>query len=209
MALQTNGYVRLLSSQYNTYDDYRNYCLTHGINVDFSAGNQCWDSLALLWYQYGRYLVTRPSGNGSAYMCWTISKKINAQPPFIAVEGVQNIKRGDILVFNKSSWSNHGHICLADADYSQRVYERGAWRLPCVGQNQGQGISSGTPSNIVKQNLSSFLGIFRNTNWTTTPPTPPTPEMGYNKDKYNFVLFNRRKRQDKWTKKPLKKKLKR
>ena len=129
-------------------------------------------------------------------MCWTISKNANAQPPFIAVEGVANIKRGDILVFNKSSWSSNGHICLADADYSARVYQRGAWRLPCVGQNQGQGTRSGTPSNIVNQNLSSFLGIFRNTNWTEspTPPTPPTPVV-YNKGKYNFVLFNRRKRQ--------------
>lgn len=192
MAYQTNGYVHLLASQYNNYDRWRTYCLNHGINVDYYAGNQCFDQPALLYYQYGLYLITRPQGNGSAYMCWTISKNANSRPPFTAIEGVENIKRGDILVFNKSSWSSNGHICFADADYSQRVYERGAWRLPCLGQNQGQGTSAGTPSNIVNQNLTSFLGIFRNSEWQA--PLPPSPIV-YNKGKYNFVLYNRRKRQ--------------
>ena len=198
MASQTNGYVRLASNQYNTYDAYRTYCLTHGINVDYSFGNQCWDSLALLWYQYGLSLVTRPQGNGAAYMCWTISKNTNARPPFIAVDGVANIKRGDIIVFNKSSRHSAGHICLADTDYSGRYYDRGAWKLYCIGQNQGQGTGWGVPSNRVGQNLVDFLGIFRNTKWadSPTPPSPtPTPETEYNKGKYNFVLFNRRKRQ--------------
>lgn len=202
MASQTNGYVKLNANQYNSYDAYRNYCLTHGINVDYSYGNQCWDSLALLWYQYGLRLVTRPQGGG-AYMCWTISRNINARPPFISVEGVSNIKRGDIIVFNKSPRHSAGHICLADTDYSGRYNNRGASYLYCIGQNQGQGTGWGVPSNRVGQNLVDFLGIFRNTKWNgsgPTPPTPPTPtppspQQWYNKDKYNFVLFNRRKRQ--------------
>ena len=208
MATQVNGYVTLPFNQYDTYNHWRNYCLTHGINVDYLAGNQCWDSCALLWRQYNLTLVTRPQGNGVAYMCWTISKNINARIPFIAIEGVENIKRGDCLVFNKSGWSSSGHICFADADYKERVYDRGAWRLPCLGQNQGQGIGNGTPSNIVNQNLSTFLGIFRNTNWVgeSPEPTPPSPSLVYNNGKYNFVLFNRRKRQEQWTRKPLKQK---
>lgn len=209
MAQQTNGYVKIPFINYDTYNHWRSYCLTHGINVDLYYGNQCFDQPALLWWQYNLYLTTRPQGNGSAYMCWTISKNINGRLPFRAIEGIENIKRGDCIVFNKSSFSSVGHICFADADYKNRVYERGAWRLPCLGQNQGQGISYGTPSNIVNQNLSSFLGIFRNTNWVGDSPTPPSPTptpMGYNKDKYNFVLFNRRKRQAQWTKKPLNKK---
>ena len=190
---QVNGYVKIANSNYNTYDHWRAFCLSNGINVDYYAGNQCFDQPALLWWQYNLYLTTRPQGNGSAYMCWTISKNINARSPFIAVEGVENIQRGDCLVFNKSGWSSNGHICFADADYSQRVYSNGAWRIPCLGQNQGQGTASGTTSNIVNQNLSSFLGIFRNTNWTGSPsPTPPP--VGYNKGKYNFVLYNRKRK---------------
>ena len=192
MAQQVNGYHLC---PHNTYDEYRNDLLNHGINVDYYAGNQCWDALALLWYQYGLRLITRPIGKGSAYMCWTVSRALNAVPPFIAVEGVTNIKRGDILVFNKSSWSSAGHICLADQDYNDRYYHNGAWRINCVGQNQGQGTAYGTPSNVTGLNISTFLGIFRNTNWRSAPSPTPTPIV-YNKGKYNFVLFNRRKRQD-------------
>ena len=205
MATQVNGLVYIGNNNFDTYDHWRSYCLTHGIDTDYFANNQCFDVPALLWYQYGLRLITRPQGNGSAYMCWTISKDANAQPPFIAVEGVENIKRGDCIVFNRSPRHSAGHIGFADADYADRVYSKGAWRIPTLGQNQGQGTGWWTPSNIVNQNLVDFLGIFRNTNWTSTPPTPPTPEIGYNKGKYNFVLFNRRKRQEQWTKKPLNK----
>ena len=198
MAAQTNGWVRLGAGNYDTYDHWRSYIMSHGIDVDYSYGNQCYDMPALLWHQYGLFLMTRPQGNGSVYMCWTISKNYNARSPFIAVEGVQNIRRGDCIIFNKSSWSRNGHIGFADADYSGRVYQNGAWRIPLIAQNQGQGTSWGTPSNRVNQNLSSFLGIFRNTKWTEspTPPTPPgpTPAMVYNKDKYNWVLFNNKRK---------------
>ena len=61
MAEQVNGYRKLLVNQYDTYNHWRDYCLTHGINVDFSYGNQCWDVPALLWYQYDLRFQT---GNG-------------------------------------------------------------------------------------------------------------------------------------------------
>ena len=192
MALQTNGYVKIGAGNFDTYDHWRAYCLSHGINVDYYAGNQCFDSPALLWWQYNLYLVTNPAGNGSAYQCWTISRNMNARTPFVAVEGKTNIKRGDCLVFNRGGWSKHGHICFADQDYNQRPHSN---TIMVLGQNQGQGVSSGTPSNVVEHSLDRFLGIFRNTKWSTAPTPTPTPSVVYNKGKYNFVLFNRRKRQ--------------
>lgn len=193
MAQQVNGRVSLSSSQYDTYDHWRTFALNHGVNFDYSYGNQCWDLPALLWHQYGMYLVTRPQGNGHAYQCWTISRYTNGRPPFTSIEGVQNIKRGDCLVFNRSSFSSDGHICFADSDYSGRYYYNGAWRLNCLGQNQGQGTGYGTPSNIVGINLANFLGIFRNTNWATTPPQP-TPDSGLKDDKFPWVLYARKLR---------------
>lgn len=177
MATQVNGRVSISQNSYDTYNHWRSYALSHGINFDGWYGNQCWDLPALLWSQYGLYLVTRPQGNGAAYMCWTISRYTNARSPFISIDGVQNIKRGDCLVFNKSSFSSVGHICFADADYSQRYYYNGAWRINCLGQNQGQGIGWGVPANIYGVNLSTFLGIFRNTKWDGSSPTPtPSPD---------------------------------
>lgn len=205
MALQTNGYVTLPFNAYDTYNHWREYCLTHGIDVDYTAGNQCFDVPALLWHQYHLFLMTRPQGNGVAWMCWKISRAYNARLPFIAVEGVENIKRGDCLVFDANPWSSTGHICFADDDYANKYWDSdtGCWRLKCLGQNQGQGIGWGAPSNIKGINLQYFLGIFRNTTWVGTAPEPPKPKpLLYNKDKYNFVLYNRRKRQTKWTKTP-------
>ena len=188
MAFQQNGYAIIPQSV--SYNEWRSYLLTTGVNVDFSFGNQCWDSCALLWYQYGLRLQT---GNGYAYGCWELMRNQNGRPPFELVWGKENIKRGDVIVFDKhGSWYT-GHIGYADEDYN------GTNTIKCLGQNQGQGISSGTPSNIVNQNLTWFLGAFRNTRWTVTPPTPPTPSGGSKPTakRFPWVLYANKLR-NKW-----------
>ena len=196
MATQVNGRVKLAQSDYDTYDHWRSYALSHGINFDGWYGNQCWDLPALLCWQYGLNLVTNPAGNGHAYQCWTVSRNTNARGPFIAIDGVQNIKRGDCLVFNKSSFSSNGHICFADTDYSGRYYRNGVWRLNCLGQNQGQGTGFGVPSNIIGVNLNTFLGIFRNTKWDgSTPipsPSPDTPTSSLGDSNFPWHLYARK-----------------
>lgn len=192
MAQQVNGHVILAQNQYDTYEHWRNFALTHGVNFDGWYGNQCWDLPALLWYQYGLNLVTKPGGNGVAYQCWTVSRYINGRPPFTSIDGVSNIKRGDCLVFGSSSIAGTGHICFADSDYSGRYWDAryGCWRLNCLGQNQGQGVGWGVPSNVVGLNLAGFLGIFRNTKWASAPPTPtPTPGKSTRINKYPWVLY--------------------
>ena len=166
MAFQQNGYAIIPQSV--TYNEWRSYLLTHGVDVDYHYQNQCYDSCALLWYQYGLRLET---GNGFAYGCWELMRNQNARPPFEMVWGKENIKRGDVIVFDRhGSWYT-GHIGYADEDYN------GTNTIKCLGQNQGQGISWETPSNVVDQSLTWFLGAFRNTNWTHTP-TPPSPTTG-------------------------------
>lgn len=164
MADQVNGRQKILATQYDTYDHWRTYALTHGVNVDFSFGNQCWDICCLLWIQYGLFLYTGPMG--FAYECYAVSRDRNAVLPFSKVERKKDIKRGDCLVFFPSGLNFTGHICFADEDYNNTD------RMNCLGQNQGQGISWGTPSNIANLNLRYFMGGFRNANWAVTPPTP-------------------------------------
>ena len=182
MAQQQNGYTYV---PHATYDEFRQYALTHGVNVDFSWGNQCYDICALLWYQYGLRLET---GNGYAYGCWTLRRLQNAQPPFSMVTRKEDIRRGDVLVFNQhGSWYT-GHIGFADEDYNGSGYIR------VLGQNQGQGSASGTPSNVINSSLQWFLGGFRNANWIVTPPTPPTPTTTKRK-RFPWVLYANRFRQ--------------
>lgn len=182
MAQQQNGYAIV---PHNTYNEYRSFCLTHGINVDYSWGNQCYDSCALLWFQYG---LTLQTGNGLAYGCWTLRRYQNALPPFTMITRVEDIKRGDIIVFNHHGSFSTGHIAFADEDYN------GTNTIKTLGQNQGQGVSSGTPSNIVDSSLVWFLGAFRNENWNATPPTPPTP-VQTTKGNFPWVLYAKKLRQ--------------
>lgn len=188
MAEQINGYRYLLANQYDTYDHWRSFCLTHGINVDFSYGNQCWDVPALLWYQYGLSFLT---GNGYAWGTWAYMRDHNAQFPFIKVENIADVKRGDCVVFYASGLNYAGHVAFADTDYSGRYWDDsiGNWRLKCLGQNQGQGISSGTPSNVVGVSLRTFMGAFRNTLWRESPPTPTPTKKSSN---FPFVLYSRK-----------------
>ena len=163
------GYVKI---EPPTYQDFRNATLGNGYNVDQAYGNQCWDFCALLWWQYGLTLHTGPKG--WAMECWTVSRTLNAVPPFTQVTSVSEIKMGDCVVFKGTSNYPTGHIAFADEDYKD-----GMTRMNFLGQNQGQG--SLKPSNIANISLANFIGAFRNSNWVKAPE--PTPE---NDKKHKF-----------------------
>lgn len=184
MATQLNGYAIV---PHDTYNAFRSYCLSHGVDVDYLYNNQCVDTPKLLWYQYGLSLQT---GNGYAYGCWTLRRNQNARPPFTQVTRLQDVKRGDVVVINQHGSYYTGHICFADEDY------QGGNKLRVLGQNQGQGSAKGTPSNVVNMSMTYFLGAFRNSNWQTTPPPPPpTPGTTTDTKKFPWVLYARKFRQ--------------
>lgn len=185
MAFQQNGYA--LVPQAVSYNEWRQYALTHGVNVDWAYGNQCWDICALLWYQYGLRLQTGPMG--VAFECWVISRNVNARPPFKMITGIENVKRGDCVVFNRGGSFWTGHIAFADEDY------HGGGYLATLGQNQGQGIGWGVPSNVINHTIGGFLGAFRNTNWEHTPDPEPTPETHKQQKRFPWVLYSRKLRQ--------------
>ena len=184
MANQQQGY-RIVP--HNTYDQYRAYCLSTGINVDYAYGNQCMDTIMNLYYQYGKRLRAGP--NGYAYETWTNYRNQNTTQPFTSFTGASNIKRGDILVFRAHGAYYTGHIAIADEDY------RGGATIRILGQNQGQGISPGCASNLINYNISYFLGGFRNSEWQSTPPgpTPPTPGPSSNfKQGFPWFIYNKK-----------------
>lgn len=161
---QYNGYV---SIPHETYNQWRAATLGNGYNADYAYGNQCWDYCAELWHQYNLTLYTRPGGGGAAD-CWNISRTANAVNPFSAVWGKENIKRGDVLVFDRNPYSSVGHIAIADEDYN------GTNTISTLAQIPSIYGTSGTV-HVHNESLTYFLGIFRNKNWQTTPGPTPTP----------------------------------
>lgn len=148
-----------------TYDAWRAATINNRYDVDYypaSQPYQCWDYCALLYFQYGLSLITKPGG-GVAADCWNVSRQVNSQPPFISLTGAANIKRGDILVFDTTATSPTGHIGFADEDYN------GTSTIALLSENWG----GNTTVHVANKSLSNFLGIFRNTRWTA--PVPPTP----------------------------------
>lgn len=166
-------YNRYLEIPHSSYNEWRTATIGNGYNVDGAYGNQCWDYCAELWYQYGLRLITKPAGNGGAADCWLISKDANARPPFIAVYGKENIKRGDVIITDRNNGRGTGHICFADEDYN------GTNMLNTLGQVPSLHTQSGVVS-VDRLSIALFLGIFRNTMWTSQPEPPEPPVPPYN-----------------------------
>lgn len=181
---QYNGYVAV---PHNSYNAWRAATLGNGYNVDFSFGDQCWDYCALLYHQYNLTLVTKPGG-GVAADCWNISRKVNSRTPFKSITGKENIKRGDIIVLNKSASSSTGHIAFADEDYRKKGDKNYIWTLGQAPTKHG--LYGGVHRD--QFSLNNFLGIFRNTLWDSdpgpTPPTPPTPAKEKQKRKFPWPV---------------------
>lgn len=171
---QYNGYVYV---PHGTYDEFRNATIGNGYDVDYSWGNQCWDYVALLYHQYRLTLVTK-AGGGGAKDCWIVSRNVNSTPPFVSITGKENIKRGDVLVFDGTPDNWAGHISIADEDYNGTNYIRVAQQI---------GSAPTAPAAIATNNLFEFLGIFRNTNWTGSP-IPPTPAGEKKKKKFPWAV---------------------
>lgn len=155
---------------YSTYDVFKNAVLGHGYDMDGFYGYQCWDAVDLLYDLVGRTFLTGVQGYASEAWTNPTSRAANGQDPFEIVYGIENIKRGDIVMLaaNSPAVGTAGHCAYADADYN------GTNRLTLLGQNQGSGANpvTGTVFNLTEFNISSFLGIFRYKPWFQ--PTPPT-----------------------------------
>lgn len=182
--MQHNGYVTINIA---SYDDWRNAVLGNGYDADGFYGDQCWDLASEFWYNAG-FGTGMPStaGTGNAYDIW-YDRVVNAGDKFDLIYNVQDIKRGDIIVYNYFTGNPYGHVSFADCDYSATgwIYPE----LPCLSQN-----NQGTPYwaggkfvDVHGYDISLFLGAFRFKAWHTTPPVPSTQDK-----RFKWVLYANR-----------------
>lgn len=146
----------------DSYDSFRNATMGGGYDIDGYYSYQCWDFAALLWQQLGRWLST--GGGGGAKHCWTLARDENAGSDFELIYSVNDVQRGDIVVFG---WGEWGHIGYADRDYDGGAY------ISLFGQNQ----SDDMRACVINCAASGFIGAFRFKRWKKVNPAPaPEPK---------------------------------
>lgn len=191
------GYVTLPT---NTYLAWKDAVAGNGYDADGYYGCQCWDLAAEFWYNVGfpqGYPHTGP--NHSAYECWSVNKEANASYDgttyFDLITDINQVKQGDVIVWDQHGSYTAGHIGFADEDYN------GGGSIAVLGQNQGSGGTpppvshpdGGTTANVKSLSVNYFLGAFRYKGWEQ--PTPPTPTMA-TRGRFPWVLYARKLREN-------------
>lgn len=192
--MQHNGWQTVTVA---SYADFKNAVNGQGWDLDQSFGDQCYDIAFLLWYSLGfpaGYPVN--GGTGNAYDIWTQRSnniEYGGTTYFQIIDNLDDVKQGDVLVYDQFSLNPFGHVGLADEDYSTwSSAHPGDYEFPILSQNNGGTpyAGGGSYANIHGYDTRLFLGAFRVLSWAPTPPPPPRK-----KKKFPWVLYARRFRE--------------
>ena len=185
------GYVTI---PHGTYDEWKLNTLNNGYDVDLSHGCQCWDFASEFWYNVGFPQNYPLIFNSSAYTMWDLREQNISYGVvyFDLVYNLEDVKRGDIIVYNHFPANPYGHVGFADEDYTAwHADNPSSYEFPILSENN-QGTpdpQGGAYANVHGYDTRLFLGAFRYRAWHE----PPTPTR--ERSKFPFVLYARRLRQ--------------
>lgn len=171
-------YIGYVDVAHSTYAEWKANTLNNGYDIDGSYGCQCWDFVSIFWRNLGfpaGYPIITAS---SAYTMWEnrlANSILNGQRMFDLITNLDDVKQGDIIVYNYFSLNPYGHVGFADEDYATwHANNPSSYEFPILSENNG-----GTPDpaggayvNVHGYDTRLFLGAFRYGGWETTPPTP-------------------------------------
>lgn len=186
------GYVDI---PHSTYDEWRNSTLGNGYDIDGAYGCQCWDFASEFWRNVGFPAGYPLISASSAYTMWNRrweNISYNGTIYFTLINDLNDVKRGDVCVYNYFSSNPYGHVGFADQDYATwHAANPGSYEFPILSENNG-----GTPDpaggayvNVHGYDTRLFLGAFRYVNWVQPTPTPTT-----RKSHFKWVLYARKLR---------------
>lgn len=194
------GYVTI---PHGSYAEWKT--ATNGNGYDFDPlegyGCQCYDLAVEFWWNIGfppGYPIITSS---SAYTMWNnrvANASYNGTTYFDLITNVNDIKQGDVIVFNYTGANPYGHVGWADTDYNAWTPDpNDPYEFPVLSQNNG-----GTPdpvggayTNIHGYDIRLFLGAFRYRAWHTTPPTPVLITGSPRRSHFNWALYSRKLRE--------------
>lgn len=146
------------------------------------------------WYNVG-FPQGYPTsgGTGNAYDIWTYRNNnisYNGVTYFDIIYNLDDVKRGDILVYNQFSGNPFGHIGFADEDYySWHLDNPTSYEFPILSENNGgtPDPAGGAYTNVHGYDTRLFLGAFRYKEWEVTPPPPVAGTIS--RSKFPWVLY--------------------
>ena len=170
------GYVSLPT---NSYAEWKTATNGNGFDFDYPNGYgcQCYDLAVEFWHNLGFPAGYPIITSSSAYTMWEnrlANSILNGQRMFDLITNINDIKQGDVIVFNYNSTNPYGHVGFADVDYTSWTPDPlQPFEFPILSQNNG-----GTPdpdggayTNVHGYDLRLFLGAFRYKGWETSPIT--------------------------------------
>lgn len=191
-------YVGYVDVPHSSYSEWRSNTLNNGYDIDGSYGCQCWDFASLFWRNVGFPAGYPHITSSSAYTMWNLreeNKSYNGTQYFDLIYNLEDVKQGDIIVYNYFSGNPYGHVGFANEDYATwHTNNPSSYEFPILSENN-QGTpdpSGGAYVNVHGYDTRLFLGAFRYKNWHTTPPSPTT-----NRKHFPWVLYARKLRGNK------------
>lgn len=185
-------YVGYVIIPHNTYLAWKNATLNNGYDVDGSYGCQCWDFAAEFWYNVGFPQGYPHITNSSAYTMWNLREEnasYNGTQYFDLIYDLNEVKQGDVMVFNQFSANPYGHVGFADEDYATwHAANPSSYEFPILSENN-QGIpdpAGGAYANVHGYDTRLFLGAFRYKEWEI--PTPSSRRSG----KFPWYIYTRK-----------------
>lgn len=168
------GYVTI---PHDSYIQWKLNTNGNGYNFDFRYGCQCYDLAVEFWWNVGFPTGYPQITSSSAYTMWdnrVANASYNGVTYFDLIYNIQDVKRGDVMVFNHFSGNPYGHVGFADEDFSTWTPSdpNQPYEFPILSQNNGgfPDPQGGAYTNVHGYDYRLFLGAFRYKEWIT--PTP-------------------------------------
>ena len=167
-----------MAVDYSSFDSFVSSTLGETIGK-----GECWDYINLIWSHLGSKYWTYPPSDPTATnhgVKWgwlnTDARSANTISGIIQVPSLSSIQRGDIVVLSTGGYGHAGFANTVNPDSNNRIQ--------VYSQNW-----SGRYVTLDDISMNTFVGAFRFTEWSVTPPP-----LNISKSKYPFVLYARKLR---------------
>ena len=175
-------YIGYVNVAHDTYDVWKNNTLGNFYDADGIYGCQCYDFVLIFWYSVGFPTGYPVSSNLGAAGIWDRRDEnlsYNGVTYFSLVYDLNQVKRGDILIYSGFLGNDYGHVGFADQDYATwHAANPDSYEFPILSENNG-GVpypDGGTSVNVHGYDTRLFRGAFRYIPWDTQPPVVTTEE---------------------------------